>query len=373
MDHAAATPVDKRVLAAMEPYFIDRFYNPSSVYGPSLEVNKDLQAARAGVAHWLGAKPAEIIFTAGGTEADNLAVHGVMRQFPQANIVVSNVEHKAVLYPAARYACRLAPVNTQGLVDLEKLEKLIDNNTALVSVMYANSEIGTVEPVRKIGQMIAKIRGERRASGNNLPLYFHTDACQAPAYLDLHASRLGVDLMTLNGGKIYGPKQSGVLFVKAGTKLEPQILGGSQELGLRAGTENVAFSIGLSKALELVQKDRASEVKRLQGLQKQFFRAVKTELPGARINGSTKQRLPNNLHVTLPDKDNERLLIQLEQAGILAAAGSACSAASCEPSYVLRAIGLAADEAKASLRFSLGHANTEADIAKLVKTLKNLL
>ncbi|MGH7236906.1 MAG: cysteine desulfurase family protein, partial [Candidatus Saccharimonadales bacterium] len=213
LDHAAATPLDERVLAAMSPYFSHKFYNPSSSYRPALAVAKDLLAARASVAHWLGAKPAEIVFTAGGTEADNLAIHGVMRQFPAANLVVSVVEHKAVLYPATGYDCRLAPVDNQGLVAPEKIKNLIDDKTALVSIIYANNEIGTIQPIKKIGQIVKQIRVKRLEVGNNLPLYFHTYACQAPAYLDLHAARLGVDLMSLNGGKIYGPKQSGVLFV----------------------------------------------------------------------------------------------------------------------------------------------------------------
>ncbi|MGH7196055.1 MAG: cysteine desulfurase family protein [Candidatus Saccharimonadales bacterium] len=373
LDYAAATPVDERVLAAMTPYFSDKFYNPSSTYQPALAVNQALQAARASLAKWLGAKPNEIIFTAGGTEADNLAIHGVMRQFPKANLIVSAIEHKAVLYPAAAYDCRIARVDNQGLVDLAKLEKLIDDKTVLVSIIYANNEIGTLEPLKKIAPIIKQIRMDRLEKGNHLPLYFHSDACQAPAYLDLQAARLGVDMMSLNGGKIYGPKQSGVLFVKAGTKLQPQILGGSQEFGLRAGTENVAASIGLAKALDLVQNNRTSEVTRLQKLQTEFFNFVQTDLKKATINGSIKNRLPNNLHITLPGQDNERLLIQLEQAGILAAAGSACSAAGGQPSHVLKAIGLSDADAASSLRFSMGQSTTQQDIKHTIRALAQVI
>lgn len=371
LDHAAATPMDEAVLAAMQPYFSGEFFNPSATYLAAESVRKDLEAARARVAYWMGARPAEIVFTAGGTEANNLAIRGVMEQFPGANLIISGIEHDSVLAPAQQYNCREAAVSSEGVVDVDQLVKLIDDKTALISVMYANNEVGTVQPIRQIAQALEEVRKRRRAEGNSLPIYFHTDAAQAAAYLDLHASRLGVDLMTINGGKIYGPKQVGALFVSSRVRLEPQILGGGQERGVRSGTENVAGAIGLAKALDLVQERRQDESRRLQNLQKLFFELIHDNFPDAVINGSRKARLPNNIHVTFPGQDNERLIFQLDSAGILCAAGSACSASSEEPSHVLKAMGKSDEEAQSSLRFTMGRQTTEDDVRKTVEVLKS--
>jgi len=371
-DYAAATPVAPTVLQAMQPYFDELFYNPSALYLPAQGVARDLLAARSRVAHWLGARPAEIIFTAGATEANNLAIHGVMQAHPEANIVVSAIEHESVLAVAEQYNCRLAPVTDQGIIDLDRIAKLIDDNTVLVSVMYANNEIGTIQPIREISALVTKVRQARRVTGNKQPLYLHTDAAQAANYLDLHAARLGVDLMSINGGKIYGPKQSGALYVKGGVILEPLLRGGGQERGLRSGTENVAACIGLATALDEAQSSRHDETKRLQELQDDLCKKLQEVVPELAINGSRKQRLPNNVHVTIPGKDNERLLILLEERGILAAAGSACSASNEEPSHVLRAIGLSDDDAQASLRFTLGRPTTAADVVALTQAVKEV-
>ena len=371
-DYAAATPMDPLVLAAMQPYFSDVFYNPSATYLPAQAVHEELDAARARVAHWLGARSSEIVFTAGGTEANNLAIHGVLAAFPDSNVVVSAIEHESVLAAAHAHDVREVPVDPQGLVDIEALVAPIDDRTVLVSVMYANNEVGTIQPLRQISQRLMHIREARRLAGNALPLYFHTDAAQAAAYLDLHASRLGVDLMTINAGKIYGPKQSGALYIAAHVRCTPQILGGGQERGVRSGTENVAGAVGLSYALDLVQTRRHEEVERLQQLQHLLMGLLEDAIPNIIINGSRKHRLPNNVHITLTGKDNERVLIQLEQQGILAAAGSACSASNEEPSHVLRAMGIGDPEARASLRFTMGCQTTEAHIHRLVDTLRQL-
>jgi cysteine desulfurase len=373
LDYAAATPMDPRVLAAMQPYFMANFYNPSATYLAARRVADDLKSARATVASVLGARPSEIIFTAGGTEANNLAIHGVMAQYPGANMVVSAIEHDSVLAPGSRYDVRRAPVASSGIIDTAALSRLIDDQTVLVSVMYANNEIGTVQPVREIAQMLDGIRKQRRQSGNMTPLLFHTDAAQAANYLDLHAARLGVDLLTLNGGKVYGPKQSGVLYVKAGLSLQPLVDGGGQEQGLRSGTENVPAAIGFATALELAQAMRHDEVNRLQRLQKQLIDEVTQAVPTVRLNGSKSKRLPNNVHLTFPGVDNERLLIQLDELGILAAAGSACSASNEEPSHVLHALGLSDAAAQNSVRFTLGRATTDHDITTVVQTLTQLL
>lgn len=373
LDYAAATPLDPAVAEAMQPYFAEWFFNPSATYLAATQVRQDLDAARGRIAHWLGARPSEVVFTAGGTEANNLAIRGVMEQFPESNLVASALEHESVLATAHAFDCREAPVTSDGLVDVDQLIKLVDDNTVLVSVMYANNEVGTIQPIRQLAATLEVIRKQRQQTGNQHPLYLHTDAAQAAAYLDLHAARLGVDLLTLNAGKIYGPKQVGALFVSSRVQLLAQVLGGGQERGLRSGTENVAGVIGFAKALDLVQERRHEEGARLQALQKLFFDEVAAAIPRAVINGSRKHRLPNNVHLTFPGQDNERLIFQLDEAGILCAAGSACSADSGEPSHVLRAMGLSDAAAQSSLRFTMGRHTTEADIRHATVTLQKLL
>lgn len=373
LDYAAATPLDPAVLKAMQPYFEEQFYNPSALYQAARDAHKALENARRQAAAVLGARPSEVIFTAGGTESINLAISGVMRRFPDGNVITSAIEHDAVLMAASQFEHRQGSVSADGIIDIEALLKLIDDKTVLVSVMYANNEIGTIQPISAVAKRLQAIRDERRKAGNKRPLYFHTDACQAAGYLDVHVSRLGVDLMTINGGKIYGPKQSGLLYVKGGLQLEPLIRGGGQERGLRSGTENVAGCVGLALALELTQQKRHEEVRRLQTLQKQFIEKLETAIPKVIVQGSRKHRLPNNLHITIPGTDNERLLVELDEAGIQAAAGSACSASSETPSHVLRAIGLTDDEAQASLRFTMGRHTTLEQIERTVDTLARLV
>lgn len=372
LDYAAATPMDERVLEAMQPYFAAKFYNPSATYLAAQSVSKDMLAARTKIAFYLGARPTEIIFTAGGTEANNLAIQGVLQQYPGSNVIVSAIEHESVLAPARAFQYKEVAVDKQGSIELEDLSAKIDDQTVLISVMYANNEVGTIQPLREIAQTVQHIRDERRKQGNSLPLYFHTDACQAANYLDLHAARLGVDLMTLNGGKIYGPKQSGVLYIHSSVRLHPQILGGGQERNLRSGTENVAATIGFSEALASAQAMRHDESKRLSGLQLYFYEQLKQKLPTAVVNGSKKKRLPNNVHITILGTDNERVLVELDEAGILAAAGSACSASDEEPSHVLRAMGISVEDAQSSLRFTMGRATDQNAIDHTIAILQKV-
>ncbi len=373
LDHAAATPVDSAVLAAMQPYFQARFYNPSASYTAGQSVRQALTEARSVVAFWLGAKPSEVIFTAGGSEANNLAIHGVMRQYPQAKLLISSIEHESVTAPAKRHDYGVIRVHSDGRLNLDNLQKQLDDETVLVSVMYANNEIGTIQPIRQISRCLDAIKQDRRKRRVALPLYFHVDACQAANYLDLHVARLGVDLMSLNGGKIYGPKQSGALYVKKGLRLQPLIDGGGQELGLRSGTENVAGCVGFATALDQTQTIRRDESHRLQVLQKIFISQLVGQLPKVTINGSLKYRLPNNIHFTLPGTDNQRVMIHLDQAGIEAAAGSACSAARQEPSSVLAAIGQNPAAADSSLRLTIGRTTTTKMLEKTVSVLKAII
>ena len=372
LDHAAATPLDPAVLAAMQPYFSDVFYNPSATYLPARQAREVLEDARGRVAHWLGARPTEVIFTAGGTEGNNLAIAGIMANFPNCSVTVSGIEHESVLAPAQQFNCSVALATEQGRVDIDDLRQKISPNTVLVSVMYANNEVGTIQPLRHISAMLAEIRAERIKAGNKTPLYFHTDACQAANYLGLSVASLGIDLMTLNGGKIYGPKQTGVLYAASHVKLSPIIRGGGQERGLRSGTENVAGAVGFATALDVAQTMRQNEAARLNEVKNGAIRLLYQKIPGAIINGSLKYRLPNNIHLTLPGFDNERVLLQLEERGFFAAAGSACSASSEEPSHVLSAMGIGDEAAQSSLRITMGRATTKADMEKFIQALTDI-
>lgn len=365
LDYAAATPVDPQVFEAMTPYFTDQFANPSSLYASARVTRQALVDARASVANTLGAKPTEVIFTAGATESINLAIQGVMRKFPDGHIVTTNIEHEAVLETVKQF--------DHSIVNPADVISSITSKTVLVSVMMANNEVGTILPIKDIAAEITKIRESRT---NNLPLYLHTDAAQAGTTLDLHVSRLGVDLLTLNGGKMYGPKQSGILYVRTGTQLEPLIYGGGQERGMRSGTENVAFAVGFAKALELAQAIRKDEARRLEQLRDQLQKEIVEAIPEVAVNGDQRHRLPHNLNITLPGLDGEAAVLYLDNAGIQASTGSACSIGSDQPSHVLLALGCTAEEANASLRFTLGKTTTESDTTDaaqiIIKTLRHL-
>ncbi len=371
LDYAAATPVDPKVMKAMEPFFSRQFYNPSAIYLAGRATRQALEDARTSIAQNLGVRPAEITFTAGATEANNLAVQGIMRNFPTGEVLVSAIEHESMLAPAKLFKYRLVPVSKQGIVDIAKLEKMISAKTVLVSIMMVNNELGSVQPIREISKILNKSRKLRGSKG--LPLYLHTDGTQAPNYFDLHISRLGVDLLTINGGKIYGPKQSGVLYARAGVKLKPLILGGSQESGLRSGTENVVGAVGLAAAISLAQEKRNGEGRRLTELRQLFINTIEKNIHKAVVNGSPKHCAPHIVNVTLPGVDNERLMMELDERGIQVATGSSCNASSDKPSHVLAAIGLDDETVRSTLRFSFGRGTSKDDIKYTLKTLFQLL
>lgn len=373
LDYAAATPVDPKVLEAMQPYFTEQFANPSSLYASARVTREALAAARANVANTLGAKPTEIVFTAGATESINLAIQGVLRKFPDGHMVTTAIEHEAVLETAKLFNHSITAVPHSGVVDHNDIIKIITEKTVLVSVMMANNEIGTIQPIKEIAAAIATIRKQRQASGNQMPLYLHTDAAQAGTTLDLHVSRLGVDLLTLNGGKLYGPKQSGVLYVRTGTQLEPLMFGGGQERGMRSGTENIAFAVGFAQALELAQADRKAESQRLEALRNQLQSTIQQEIPKVIVNGDHKHRMPHNLNITLPGLDGEAAVLYLDNAGVQASTGSACSIGSDQPSHVLLALGCTPAAANASLRFTLGKQTTQDDITQASKIIIDTL
>lgn len=357
LDNAAATPVDSRVLAAMMPYFSDEFYNPSAAYLSARKVRADVEEARHILARLIGAKSAEIIVTAGATESINLALGGV-----DGRIVTVAVEHASVLETARqRDGCVLA-VDSKGRISLDELRSSLTDDVTLVSVGYVNSETGVVQNMRAIAEVIQTVRDERQVRGVTTPLYLHTDASQAAGLLDLNVSRLGVDLMTLNAGKCYGPKQVGLLYVRAGIHLKPLILGGGQEMGLRSGTENVTGIIGFAKALELAEKLRGSEVKRLSELRSKLKQCLINNLLDVRINENTKANSPAILNISVPGVDGERVVFGLDERGVQVATGSACAANKGVRSHVLIAMGLDEAAVDGSLRISMGRFTTEQDI-----------
>ena len=354
-DYAAATPLSGVAFAAMQPYFSERFFNPSSPYAPAVFVRRDIDVAKAEIAKILGAKPNDIIMTAGATESINLA----MTLGRRGHIITPDIEHAAVLESAQNYENTQIATQNNGLVDLDLLEKSVHDDTILLSVAAANNETGTVQSLAAIAEIVKKVRLQRQVVGNPQPLYLHSDASQAAGLLDLHVSRLGVDLLTLNSGKVYGPKQVGLLWKSSEINLEPLIFGGGQEMGLRSGTENVAGVIGFAAALQDAEKKRSSETKRLAALRDTLQKTLLTKFPNAEIIGSQKKRLPNFLTIAFPGLDAERVLFLLENKGVFVATGSACAANKATRSHVLTALGLPEKTIDGSLRFTLGRQTTE--------------
>jgi cysteine desulfurase len=373
-DHAATTPVDPAVFEAMLPYFSVEFANPSSLYRSARRSKRAIEAARKDVADILGAKSTEIVFTSGGTESDNLAIQGVLSAHPDAEWVTTAIEHDAVLNLVPHmlqfgHPSQIVPVKPTGMVNLEKLESAISDQTVLVSVMIANNEIGTIQPIQDIAKLVKKVRTNRTARSINLPLYFHTDAVQAPSYLSLHVERLGVDLLSLSGSKIYGPKGTGILYIRTGTRLDPLFYGGGQERNHRSGTENVPGIVGFAAALRLAQVQRQTESARLSRLRDQALAELTKAIPNILLNGDGLRRLPNNLSLTIPGANGEDLVLYLDNLGILASTGSACTTGNLDPSHVLLAIGRTPTEANSTLRLTLGRQTTADAVDYLVQSL----
>lgn len=366
LDHAATTPLDPVVLAAMQPYFTRRFYNASSRYAPAMANKRDLEAARASMADLLGARPAEIIFTSGGSEADNLALKGVLEgwQGQRNHLITTPIEHHANLAMAQHlqtqgYEVTFVGVDSFGKVEPSEVEAAITARTGLISIMLANNEIGTIEPIAEIGKIARK---------HGVP--FHTDAVQAAGQLELNVDELNVDLLSLAGHKFYGPKGVGLLYVRRGTPLAAQTLGGLQERNRRAGTENLAGIIGLAMAYKLSIQHLEGEKARLAQLRDQLINGVRASLPNAILTGAAPpNRLPGHASFCFQEVAGETLLLSLEEHGILCSSGSACAAGSTEPSHVLTAIGLAEEIAHTAVRFTLGRETNSAHINKVLEVL----
>lgn len=368
LDHAATTPVRSEVLKEMLPYFTEEFGNASSVYSWGRRARQALDRSRDTVAKLLGASANEIIFTSGGSEAANLAIKGVAfaGQDKGKHIITSAVEHHAVLDTVAcleklGFRATILPVDEYGMVNPKQVEQALQPDTLLVSVMHANNEVGTIQPIREIGAIV------RRHGA-----IFHTDAVQTAGVLDIHVDELNVDLLSLSAHKLYGPKGVGALYVRKGIRLEPLIHGGAQERRRRAGTENVAGIVGLAKALELAQAERDEESVRLSKLRDRLSSGLLT-IPNTKLNGSLEKRLPNNVNVCFQYIEGESLLLNLDLRGIAASSGSACTSGSLDPSHVLLAMGLSHEIAHGSLRLTLGRANTEADVDYVLKEIPEII
>lgn len=374
LDYAATTPTDPRVVQAMQKYWTEDYGNPSSLYALGQSSKRALNNSRQAVAKFLNCQADEIIFTGGGTESINLALKGLMANFPVgSHLITSAIEHHAVLHAVERlhkqgHPVSILPVDEFGLVKITDLEKAITENTVLVSIMTANNEIGTIQPIQKFGALINKLNRNRKNK-----IYFHTDACQATGALDLDVDKLHVDLLTLNASKIYGPKGVGVLYIKNGIPLIPLIDGGGQEKNLRSGTENVPGIVGLAHALELVQADKDKENKRLTELRDWLIKEILNKIPKSRLNGHAQDRLPNNINISIMDIEGEATLLYLDEIGVQASTGSACDSATLDPSHVIRALGNPYEAAHGSMRFTLGKYTTKQDLEYLMSKLPGIV
>ena len=369
LDYAATTPVDPGVIEAMLPYFRDTFGNPSSIHSFGQQARSAVEDAREKVASFLGAKPAEIIFTSGGTESNNFAIKGVAwaNRKKGNHIIASAIEHHAVMEPChflerEGFEVTFLPVDSQGFVDPQDVAKAITGRTVLVSIMHANNEIGTLQPVTEIGK-IARERG----------VCFHTDAVQTFGHMPFTVDELNVDLLSLSAHKLYGPKGVGALFVRQGTRLEPHMHGGEQEGKRRASTHNVPGIVGLAKAVELAEKAMAEEDTRIMALRNRLIRGIFDKIDRVRLNGHPEKRLANNVNVSMEYCEGEAMILSLDLMGIACSTGSACSSTSVEPSHVLRAIGLSVEETRGSLRFSLGRYTQEQEIDKVLDVLPRIV
>lgn len=368
LDHAAATPLDERVLSAMKPYFSDNFFNPSSPYAPAVFVRRDYEAAKQRIAVCIGGKGNDITITAGATESINLMFQSVL-----GHVVTDSIEHDAVLRAAEQHDHSIVMPDKTGMIHASAIQAAIRPDTQLVSVQLANNELGTIQPIRDIARVVRDERRRRFESGDITPIYLHSDASQGLGQIDVHVARLGVDALTINAGKIYGPKQVGCLWTDKMVRLQPLVRGGGQENGLRSGTENVAGTIGFAAAIELAVAHKNSEAKRIAALRDGLERGLCASFPDAVVSGNRKKRLPGHLHISLPGLDAERLIFTLEMQGVLVATGSACAANRGTRSHVLTAIGLDPLLADGSLRMTLGRLTTDETVNRALTILKAVI
>jgi cysteine desulfurase len=373
LDYAAATPLDPQILQVMQPFLEDRFANPSCLYSEGRAAKQALEQARKTVAQQLGARAGEIVFTASGTEAINLAIQGVTKALPEGIVLAASTEHQAVLANISALGERgkLFPVKKNGRVNRDQLVKAISDQVVLICLAQVNSELGTIQPLSDVAALVEEIRRDRLKRRVSRPLYLLSDSSAAAGQVSLQVSRLGVDLMALNGAKLYGPKGSAALYIKSGVQIAPVLLGGGQERGLRSGSEAVAQAVGLAKALEVAEALRPAEQKRLARLKVLLLKEL-AAIQGLVIN-NTQHVVPNILNFRIEGQSGEDLLYRLDAAGFAVATGAACSAAADGPSHVLLALGLSPGQANSSLRISLGRSTTGAQLTALAAALKGLV
>ena len=416
LDHSATTPLDKRVYNKMKPYFTDDFGNASSIHSYGQKANNALESARGQVADFVGGNSNEIIFTSGATESDNLAVFGVAEKLRKdgqdlkdLHFITTSVEHPAVEEPFLKLKEQGAqvtflPVQSNGVIDLEEIKSAIQDNTVLISIVYVNSEVGAKQPVKEIGKIIKEERRRRsedkareevvprgRATSdgrgatsmsedwtknqveNILPLVYHTDAVQAANFFDCNVDELGVDLMSLSGHKVYGPKGVGALYVRSGTKLIGQQIGGHQENNLRSGTYNIPGVVGIGEALELTVKERDENNKHLEKLQRKLIEGIQEKIPQAYLSTDTKVSTPSHIHFSFPGAEGEAVLLELDMDGVCVSTGSACASTSLKSSSTLLAMGVPKEVTHGAIRMTLGKNNTEEDVNKVLKILPKVI
>jgi cysteine desulfurase len=366
LDYNSTTPADPRVLAAMMPYLVENYGNANSIHSAGQRARAAVDSARQSVADLLGAKSSEIVFTCGGTESDNLAIFGIVNpcHHPRKHVVTTAIEHHAVLNAAQALERQGVDVtyvsaSRDGIVDPEDIREAIRPETILVSVMLANNELGTIQPIEEIGRVAAEE-----------DVYFHCDAVQAAGKLSIDVQRLGVDLLSISGHKLYAAKGVGALFVRNGTELGPIFFGGHHERDRRPGTENVPGIVGLGKAAELVMENIRADATRTAALRDRFEAALLRALPGVKVNGSVNHRVPNTCNLSFAAAGGEALVIALDLQGVMCSSGAACSSGAVEPSHVLTAIGLSPEQARASLRFSLGRPTTAEEIDEAIRIIR---
>ncbi|MDO8601015.1 MAG: cysteine desulfurase family protein [bacterium] len=380
LDHAATTYLDPRVKIVMEPYWEADFGNPAALYRPGRIAKDAVEGARATVAKIFNCRADDVIFTAGSTEADNLAIFGTARahQHLGKHIITSAIEHHVIMnsldaIKKEDFEVSFAPVDEEGILKLDELEKNIRPDTIIVSVMYANNEIGTIQPIAEIGKLIKRIREERKAAGNQTPIFFHSDAAQAAGFLDLDVQKLGVDLFVVSGSKIYGPKGIAAMFVRQGVRIKPIFYGGGQERNIRSGTESVPLIVGMAEALRLADEEREKESARLAELRDYLIKRLTTEIPKTILNGHPIKRLPNNVNVSVLDIEGEGVILYLDAEGIYISTGSACTSLTLDPSHVILALGRPYEHAHASLRFTLGKRTTKEDLDYVMEVLPRVV
>ena len=367
LDYAAATPVSKKAKEAMLPYFDEKFFNPSAAYLPAVETRHAYEAAKDEIAHVIGAKGVDLVMTSGATEANSLVFAAVP---DDAEVLISAVEHPSIRANAARKKYQIINVDQNGRINLEDFKKKLSPKTQLVSVCLASGELGTIQPLSDISRLVAEERTRRKLAGEKTPIYFHSDASQGLGLMEVKVARLGVDLLTINAAKVYGPKGIAALYVGHQVRLSPQLYGGGQEMGLRSGTENVPATIAFAAAIKEAEKHLNSERKRLQQLTTKFHKLLADELKDDIIFlGKDKTRLPNFMPISLPGLDAERLIFALEMREIYVSTGAACAASKGEKSATLTAIGLNDQAIAGSLRITLGTPTTESDVEEAAKSI----